>query len=59
MAAYTYLKYVKLEELTPAQRRTMNQQLRKQKREIQTALNLVNSNLTRLSKVKSGSKKKS
>jgi hypothetical protein len=59
MAAYTYLKYVKLEELTPAQRRAMNQQLRKQKREIQTALNLVNSNLTRLSKVKSGSKKKS
>ena len=58
MAAYYYLRYVKHEDLTPAQRRAMNKQLRDQKKAIQAALKLVNSHLTRLGRARGASRKK-
>ena len=56
---HTYLRYVKVTELTAAQRRAMNKELQQQKRAIQAALKLVNNSLARLAKVKGQSRKKS
>lgn len=56
---HTYLRYIKVNELTAAQRRAMNKELQQQKRAIQAALKLVNNSLARLAKVKGQSRKKS
>jgi hypothetical protein len=48
MAAYTYLKYVKVEDLTAAQRKALQKQLQIQRRAIQAHLKLVDRNLALL-----------
>ncbi len=58
MAAHSFLKFVAVDDLTPAQRRTLNKQLRKQRQEIKAALKLVESNLARLAKAQARSRKK-
>jgi hypothetical protein len=48
MASYTYLKYVKVEDLTAAQRKALQKQLQTQRRAIQAHLKLVDRNLALL-----------
>ena len=50
MAAHSFLQFVAVDDLTPAQRRTLNKQLRQQRQEIKAAMKLVESNLARLTK---------
>ena len=56
MSAYTYLKYVKVEDLTVAQRKALQKQLRSQRRAIETALKLVDRNLALLERGQSRKK---
>jgi hypothetical protein len=56
MSAYTYLKYVKVEDLTAAQRKALQKQLESQRQAIQTALKLVERNLALLERGQSRKK---
>jgi hypothetical protein len=58
MADLSYLKYLKTENLTDAERKELDKHLRSHRRAIQAALKLVDNHLRRLAKPPSKGRKK-